>query len=177
MTARIQVIGVCPRFRCAFKFDENRALSSNMWHVFRACTWDVSTVEMLGSVRPFAPYMAMISKLVDGDSCNALLNQGALFRLRMRARQGSCASIRYLIKKFFTATANRVAKDTLTRMRFAPPISLTAGLLKRYYELLGVDIRNAALPNPSEIVERPANDAVMCATWWSPAGRMECSDG
>ncbi len=109
--------------------------------------------------------MDVITKLVDGDSYRALLNQGALSWLRMAASQESCTSIRYLIKKFLTATANRVAKDTLTRIRFAPPCSLTAGLLKRYYEFLGVDISIAALTNSSEMVERPANDAVMCATF------------
>jgi len=84
--------------------------------------------------------MDVITKLVDGDSYRALLNQGALSWLRMAASQESFTSIRYLIKKFLTATAKRVAKDTITRIRFAPPCSLTAGLLKRYYEFLGVDI-------------------------------------
>ncbi len=71
----------------------------------------------------------------------------------------------YLIEKFLTAIANRVATDTLTRIRFAPPCSLTAGLLERYYEFLGMDIRNADLYDPVERVLRPTNDVVMCATF------------
>jgi hypothetical protein len=59
-----------------FTLDEDPELAANMWSVLRACTWDVSALEMLGAVRPLAPYMAMITKLVDDDSCRALLHRG-----------------------------------------------------------------------------------------------------
>ncbi len=78
VTARLTGIGVCTELCRVFTLDEDPELAANMWSVLRAGTWDVSALEMLGAVCPLAPYMAMITKLVDGDACRALLHRGAL---------------------------------------------------------------------------------------------------
>jgi hypothetical protein len=180
VTARLQVIGVCPELRCAFKFEEDKVLSSNMWHVLRANSWDNSTVEMLGSVRPLALYMAMITKIVDGASCRTLLNQGAFSRLRMAASQESCTSIRYTSSRSFSlplpielprilSRAFALLLHVLSQLGSSSATMSSSAWTLEMQTFTTLSRGFCALPMTSSCARLLRR--------WSPAGRMGCSDG
>jgi hypothetical protein len=167
VTAHLKSISVCIELRRAFTLDEDTELAADMWSVLRSCTWDISVLKMLGSLRPLAPYMAMITKLVDGDSFRVLLHHGALSRICRRVCRENIKVVKDLVRRIEIATSGRVADVCLKLIQCNPPFTLTRGLLSRYDEFLGVDVCNAAFPDPFEMIVQPthAEDAIMVATF------------
>ena len=72
-------------------------------------------------MRPLAPYMAMITKLVDGDSYRALLHRGALSRIRRRVRRESAKAIRDLVRRIEIAIPTRTSDVCLKLIQCNPP--------------------------------------------------------
>ncbi len=76
-------------------------------------------------------------------------------------------SLNWHTQKFVCTETLRLSDICFKLIQCNPPFTLTRGLLTRYHEFLGVDVRNAAIPDPFEMIVQPthAEDAVMVASF------------
>jgi len=157
---------ICAELRAALELDSNSDVKDLVWLILRSCIWDVSILEILGGVRTLAPQMSMLKKLIDSDTVRAVLPAKSLSRLRRRAYIDSSKVVREFARAASRAVPGMLTLNLAKALQTGAPSLATRDIMDRWFDFLGVDVRNACLPDPLEIVIQPINksEAVVKAT-------------
>lgn len=109
--------------------------------------------------------MAMVVKLLDGDSVRSILHRGELSCIRKSARRISQVAVLSHCRRIASAKSTTSSSQFYSALLFGRPSLITKQILSGFYDYLGVSVLNADLPDTVEMTCMPvrASDAVLRA--------------